>query len=58
MLCLVDIAAGSESAYEQAVTLFFDTVDFKVLQVLDVAGMSVPDEQQTAGHAFVNREKA
>lgn len=57
MLCLIEVTGGKAEAYEEAMTLYFDTVDFKVQQELAAAGISHPTEAQIANHPLLASEK-
>ncbi len=59
VLGLIDyLKTGDEQQYLDAVTLFFDTVDFKVHQELESQGLTSPSEQEIAGHPLMVRERA
>ena len=59
MLGLIDyLKTGDEKHYEEAVTLFFDTVDFKVHQDFELRGVTSPTEQEIAAHPLMLRERA
>lgn len=48
----------NEKHYDDAVTVFFDAVDFKVQQDLERQGISRPTEAQTRNHEVFVLEKA
>lgn len=56
ILCLIELSAGNTAAYEEAVTLYFDTVDFRVQQDLEAAGIKYPTEAQIANHPIMVSE--
>jgi hypothetical protein len=59
MLGLIDyLKNGDENHYHEAVTLFFDTVDFKVHQDLESRGVTSPNEQEIAVHPLMVQERA
>jgi hypothetical protein len=59
VLALIDYSSsGYQQHYREAVTLFFDTVDFKVHQELESRGMTSPTEQEVAAHPVMVRERA
>lgn len=47
-----------EKHYRDAVTLFFDTVDFKVHQELESRGITTPSEEEIAAHPLFVEERA
>lgn len=58
ILSLIDAMRGNVSAaYEESVILFFDTVDFKVQEMLDEGGIAEPSEEQIANHQLMQRER-
>ncbi len=58
VLSLIDyVDTRDEAHYQDAVTLFFDTVDFKVLEELENAGIATPSEQQIATHPLFVQER-
>ncbi len=59
LLCLITAIRGNaQDSYDEAVQAFFDTVDFKVQELLEQAGVSAPSEAQIAQHPLMQREKA
>ncbi|MNZ50335.1 hypothetical protein D3C78_681210 [compost metagenome] len=59
MLSLIDYQIdGDEGHYEEAVTLFFDTIDFKVQQDLEREGIFYPTQEQISSHEYFVREKS
>lgn len=58
MLNLVDLMkGGSTHAYDEPVTLFFDTIDFKVQEALEKVGIEQPSEEQIASHDLMLGER-
>ena len=58
MLSLIDyINTQDEQHYRDAVTLFFDTVDFKVHEQLEAAGITARTEEQVTTHPLLNEER-
>jgi hypothetical protein len=58
MLCLLDYRkTGDRKHYDSAVALFFDTVDFKVQQILEGEGVTHPTEAQIHDHALYRSER-
>lgn len=58
MLSLIELMRSENKAsYKDAVTLFFDTVDFKVQQSLEASGIKKATEEQIAGHDLMIRER-
>lgn len=58
VLSLIDAMKGNAAtAYEECVTLFFDTVDFKVQEALNEAGIGQPSEEQIRCHELMQRER-
>ena len=51
------VDSGDEAHYRDAVSLFFDTVDFKVHEELEKAGIDTPTEQQIASHPLLVQER-
>ena len=51
------VDSGDEAHYRDAVSLFFDTVDFKVHEELGKAGIVTPSEQQIASHPLLVQER-
>ena len=59
VLGLIDyLKTGDESHYDDAVTLFFDTVDFKVHQDFELRGVTSPSEEQVASHPLMREARA
>lgn len=58
MLCLIDFRASGEPHHcQEAVRLFFDTVDFKVQQRLEGEGVVQPSELQITSHPVYAQER-
>lgn len=58
VLSLIDyVHTRDEAHYREAVTLFFDTVDFKVHEELENAGIVTPSEQQIVTHPLFVQER-
>lgn len=59
MLSLIEIMrTDNQQSFKDAVTLFFDTVDFKVQQALEASGICRPTESQIASHELMAGERA
>jgi hypothetical protein len=59
VLSLIDfLQTRDEEHYRDAVTLFFDTVDFKVHQELESRGVTAPSEDEIATHPLFVEERA
>lgn len=59
VLSLMDyLRTRDEDHYRDAVTLFFDTVDFKVHEELESRGVATPSEQEIAAHPLFVGERA
>ena len=53
MLCLIDAMSGqADSSYDEAVTAFFDTVDFRACRALEAELNRLPTEEEIASHPF------
>ncbi len=58
MLSLIDyLNTRDEQHYRDAVTLFFDTVDFEIHEVFEQAGVTTPTDEQIAAHPLLAREQ-
>lgn len=58
LLCLISAMRGNpQDSYDEAAQAFFDTVDFKVQELLEQGGVSAPSEAQIAQHPLMRREK-
>jgi len=58
ILNLIEAMKGEASrSYNEAVTLFFDSVDFKVQQSLEQSGIEHPTEAQIANHEYMQMER-
>jgi len=58
ILCLIDYqSTQDERHYTEAITLFFDTIDFKVQQLLERQHVYQPAEQQIQSHPFYVAER-
>ncbi|MGE0388191.1 MAG: hypothetical protein AB7Q97_25995 [Gammaproteobacteria bacterium] len=58
ILNLIDLrASGDERHCREAVTLFFDSVDFKVQRQLESAGVHDPSQSRIASHPLYVRER-
>jgi hypothetical protein len=58
VLSLIDyVQTNDEQHYRDAVTLFFDTVDFKVHQQLEQGGIDTPRPEQIATHPLLTQER-
>jgi len=59
VLALTDyLKTRDEERYRDAVTLFFDTVDFKVHQDLESRGITTPTEDEIATHPRSSEERS
>jgi hypothetical protein len=59
VLSLIDyLETGDEDHYRDAVTLFFDTVDFKVQQELESRGVTAPSEEEIDAHPLFVEARA
>lgn len=59
IMSLIDYQrTGNDENYNEAVTVFFDSVDFKVQQSLEKEGVPVPTEAQIANHPLFVTERA
>ena len=53
IVCLIQYEdTHHDKVYSEAVTLFFDSVDFKVQQSLEAQGINHPSESQIQSHAL------
>lgn len=58
VLSLIDyVQTEVEQYYRDAVALFFDTVDFKVHEKLEQAGVETPSDEQIASHPLLTQEQ-
>ena len=58
VLSLIDYERTRDEAhYRDAVTVFFDTIDFRVHEELENAGIRAPTEQQIASHPLMASER-
>ncbi len=58
VLSLIDyVNTRDEAHYRDAVTFFFDTIDFKIHEELENAGIATPLEQQIASHPLFVQER-
>ncbi len=58
VLSLIDyINTRDEQHYRDAVTLFFDSVDFKVHEQLESIGVTAPTDEQVDAHPLLSEER-
>lgn len=58
ILNLIDyLLTEDEAYYDDAVAVFFDSIDFKVQQDFERQGIGSPSEEQISDHAFYKTEK-
>jgi hypothetical protein len=58
MLSLIEVMKGDTlRGYDEAVSLFFDSMDFKIQQSLAESGIERPTEPQIASHELMLQER-
>jgi hypothetical protein len=58
VLSLIDyLKTGDDQHYHDAVTLFFDTVDLRIHEQLERAGIPLPTDEQVVRHPLQTQER-